>query len=240
MDFKCVVIDDEQHAVDAMARYIENMPNLVLASTFTSSLSALQAIHTEDELDFIFLDIEMPEISGLELAESLRSKTRFLIFTTSHSKHALAAFDLQANQYLLKPISFAKFALIVDSLLKGIIPKAAEVSKIPEKRLKFVKADHKNSYHYIDPSEIIFIQAAKNYVHIHTEKGNIMTHMGLSHIEAALSASDFIRINKSYIIAKNAIRKIEGNLIRLKNGEAFQVGETYKANFVAFIKGDMM
>jgi len=212
MNFKCVVIDDEQYAVDAMAKYIADMPGLTLFKTFTSSL----------------------------LAESLRSKTRFLIFITSHAKHALTAFDLQVNQYLLKPISFAKFALTINFLLEGLEPTRPVLQQVQKKGLQFIKADQKNSFHYIDPEEILFIQAAKNYVHIYTDKDSFVTHMGLNHIEAALAPNNFIRISKSYIIAKNAIRKIEGNQVRLKNNETFQIGETYKSNFTAFIKENMI
>ncbi|MDQ7947612.1 MAG: LytTR family DNA-binding domain-containing protein [Pedobacter sp.] len=239
MDFRCVVIDDEQYAVDALARYIADMPNLILSKTFTSALQALQGISAADDLDFIFLDIEMPEISGLELAETLRSKTRFLVFTTSHSKHALAAYNLDVNQYLLKPISFATFALKINALMNSLEPSRKLSATVKPKGLQFIKADQKNSYHYLDLEQIIFVQAAKNYVHIYTDKESFITHMGLNHMETALSVDHFIRISKSFIIAKNAIRKIEGNSVRLKNGETFQIGESYKANFLAFVKENM-
>lgn len=238
MDFKCVIIDDEQYAVDTLAKYIADMPNLKLIKTFTSSLQALQSVSAADEIDFIFLDIEMPEISGLELAEILRSKTRFLVVTTSHSRHALEAYDLDVNQYLLKPISLAKFAVKVSNLINSIKP-AAKPSPTSNKRLQFIKADQKNSFHCIDLQQVIYIQADKNYVHIYTDNECYVTHMGLNHMELTLDAENFIRVSKSYIIAKNAIRKIEGNTIKLKNNKTYQIGETYKANFQAFMKANM-
>jgi two-component system LytT family response regulator len=239
MSFKCVVIDDEQYAVDAMAKYIGHLPNFVVHQTYTNPLLALQSIVTEDAIDFIFLDIEMPELSGLELAESLRSKTRFLIFTTSHPKHALTAFNLQASQYLLKPISFAKFAAAVNFLVNST--QSISAIPIPQKTIaQFIKADHKNAFHYINPEDILYIQAAKNYIYIYTDAEHFVTHMGLSHIEAALGMKDFIRISKSYIIAKRAIKKIEGNCVRLKNNESFQIGETYKTDFFNFMKANMV
>jgi two-component system LytT family response regulator len=239
MSLKCIVIDDQQYAIDAMARYINDMPNMKVAKTFNKPLDALASITSEDAIDFIFLDIEMPGISGLELAKSLRERTRFLVFTTSHDKHALAAFQLQANQYLLKPISFAKFALTVNSILKNV-DLAPTTANLPTDQFQFIKAEYKNSYHYINPADILYVQAAKNYVIINTDHEQFVTHLGISSIENALAPRDFIRISKSYIIAKRAIRKIEGNSIKLKNSEIFQIGRTYKPTFVSFMKENMI
>jgi DNA-binding LytR/AlgR family response regulator len=187
----------------------------------------------------------MPELSGLELATSLRNKTKFLIFTTSHSAHALKAFDLNADQYLLKPFSFAKFALAINFLLKkNTADLQNDLSRrniqINETNLKFIKADQKNAYHYIDPTEIVFIEAAKNYVIIYTKDEKYLTHMGLNHIEDALDSNNFIRVNRSYIIAKNAIKKIAGNNIMLKNDKNIQLGNTYKTAFLEFMNKNML
>ena len=239
MSLKCIVIDDQQYAVDAMVRYINDMPNMVVSKTFTKPLLALDSISTTDDVDFIFLDIEMPGISGLELAKILREKTRFLVFTTSHDRHALSAFQLQASQYLLKPISFSKFALTINALLQnaanGLVPHHKKKTQF-----HFVKAEFKNTYHYIDPVEILYIQAAKNYVVITTNQEQFITHVGLSNIENSLPKTDFIRISKSYIIAKSAIKKIEGNMVRLRNTESLQIGRTYKPSFVNFMKENMI
>lgn len=239
MDLKCIVIDDEQHAVDALVSYIHKILNLEVFTTYTNPLTALTQIRKEDAIDFIFLDIEMPEISGLELAKSLRDKTKFLIFTTGHSSHALSAFDLNANQYLLKPISFAKFAASVDYILKDVSSHQTPNLAIPN-TLCFIKADQKNAYHYIDATEIIYVEAAKNYVIIYTAEEQYITHMGLNHVENALKPDDFIRINKSNIIAKSAIKKIEGHTIILKNGKDFQLGSTYKPAFQEFLNRSIL
>ncbi len=245
MNLKCVVIDDEQYAIEAIVSYIDRMPGLTLFQTFSKPTQALTEIKSIDDIGIIFLDIEMPELSGLELAKSLREKTKFLIFTTGHSKHALTAFHLNVDQYLLKPITFAQFALTIDYLAKSTmqisaISPADQPFDSSKNNFQFVKADQRNAYYYIDPLEITHIQAARNYVIIYTLKEQYTTHMGLNHIEAALSKDHFIRIGKSYIIAKAAIKKIEGHSIKLKNNEVFQLGDVYKAAFVAFMKQDMM
>ena len=245
MDLKCVVIDDEGYAVNALVNYINKMHGLSVYRTFTKPTQALAEISALDDIDIIFLDIEMPEISGLDLSKCLRDKTKFMVFTTSHAKHALTAFGLNANQYLLKPITFANFVLTIDFLLKSIsvnsIINESKQNSIKAQigKLKFIKADQRNAYHYIDPIEITHIQASKNEVIIYTLKEEFNTNMGLNHMEAALSKEDFIRISKSYIIAKSAIKKIEGNQVKLRNNLVLQIGEVYKSTFSEFVKKDM-
>ena len=238
MPLKCTVIDDEQYAVDTLVAYIAQIPNLVLHSSYLNSVDALHAIKAEDQLDFIFLDIEMPNINGLALAKTLRDKTRYLIFTTGHDGHAITAFDLKASHYLLKPISFSKFALTISEILDAEVStkQASTHSKI-----QFIKADQKNAYHYVDSETIIYIEAAKNYVIIYTNTNEqFVTHMGLNHVEAAINPIYFIRISKSYIIAINSIKKIEGHTIKLKNGKELQLGDVYKPAFYEFLKEGLL
>lgn len=236
MGLKCIIIDDQQYSVDAIVRYINDMPNLEVTATFTDALLALSVVSTGNPVDFIFLDIEMPGISGLELAKSLRDKTRFLVFITSHERHALGAFELYANQYLLKPISFPKFAATVTELLKQV---GGGVPNSPH-RFQFIKAEYKNTYHYINPAEILYIKATGNYVLIIIGNEQFVTHTSLNALEAALPKTDFIRISKSFMIAKGAIKKIEGNSIKLKNDQVVQLGRTYRQNFVNFVKENMI
>lgn len=239
MVYKCIIIDDDQYAIDAIARYISQMPNLAVGKTFTSPVEALQSINRGDDATFIFLDIEMPGISGLELATQLRGLTKFLIFTTSHSKHALEAFQVMANQYLLKPITFANFAFVVNHFLESQAIANQTVNE-PPRLLQFIKADQKNSFHQIAINDIQYIKGAKNYVIIYTETSYFMTHSGLNQMEAALPDTHFIRISKSFIVSKNAIKKIQGNLVKLNSGEGLQIGGVYKAKFLDFVKANMI
>lgn len=241
MKFKCVLIDDEQYAIDALAGYIDQMPNLSVHTTFTNPIATLSAISNDDEIDFIFLDIEMPGINGLELAKVLRNKTRFLIFTTGHSGHAIAAYDVKATHYLLKPISFSKFALTITEILASE-PSKLTVKEQPKPKLLFLKADQKNSFHYVDPNLIIYIEAAKNYVIIHKTEPNeqLLTYVGLNHVEAMLDPAFFIRISKSFLIAKNAIKKLEGNTIKLIDGTTLQLGTIYRPKFLLFLNQSLL
>lgn len=239
MSLKCIIIDDEQYAIDALVGYVEKLPDLSVFATYSSALAALTTIKKEDHIDFIFLDIEMPEISGLELAKSLRDKAKFLIFTTGHPSHALTAFDLNANQYLLKPITFGKFATTIDFILKDV-GNHRTMQPTSNSKLRFIKADNKNAYHYIDSTEILHISAAKNYSIIYTAREQFVTYMGLSYVETAVDPADFIRINKSTIIAKKTIRKIEGHTIILTNDKSFQLGDIYKPAFKAFLNESLL
>lgn len=239
MKVKCIIIDDEQYAIEGLAGYVEKMPGLMLHATYSSALTALNQIKIEDQVDFIFMDIEMPEISGLELAKRLRDKTRFLIFTTGHPSYALDAFDVHADQYLLKPITFSKFATTVDFILNNVTGKPTP-PPTKKSKLKFIKADNKNSFHLIDANEVLYIAAAKNYSIIYTTGEQFVTHTGLNQVEAAMDESDFIRVNKSTVIAKKAIRKVEGHKIILKNDKDFQLGDFYKTKFKVFLNEYML
>ncbi|WP_199119006.1 LytTR family DNA-binding domain-containing protein [Pedobacter sp. ASV28] len=244
MNLKCVVIDDDDFAIDSMVDYISEMPGLGIYRTFNNPTLALNEIRVGDEIDFIFLDIEMPGISGLELAAQLRDKTRYLIFTTSHSGYALKAFNLNIDQYLLKPFSFADFAFKINYLLKNSTELSSKIQLAQEppsgQEQYFIKADSKNSYHQIDPDEIIYVEAAKNYVVVYTVSENFITLMGLSEMERSLDQSKFIRISKSFIVAKKAIKKIEGNSIRVANNKTLQLGEKYRPKFLDFLKQNLL
>ncbi len=236
MNLKCIIIDDEEYAIDALAGYINQINYLNLYAAYTNPVDAINSIRKEDEIDFIFLDIEMPELDGLSLAKLLRNKTKYLIFTTGHPNHAIEAFDLKVDHYLLKPISFAKFALTISEIVAEASFSTSQI------QLKFIKGDSKSSYHYIDYNNIICIEAARNYVIIHTNQNaeQFITYMGLNHVEQSLDNTEFIRVNKSYIIAKKAIKKVDGNTIKLINEKIISIGITYKTKFNLFLNNNLM
>ncbi|RZK88119.1 MAG: response regulator transcription factor [Pedobacter sp.] len=236
---KCILIDDEQYAIDALTNYIEAMPNLEIEATYTDPLLALSELNKQAQKDFIFLDIEMPGISGIELAKELREKCKFLIFTTGHPSYAVEAFDIKADHYLLKPVTLSKFALTINKLLNQEDPK---VKIAPEKRkLQFVKGDQKHSYHFIDEGNITAIIADRNNVYVHTlQDGMHEVRLSLSQVESALGEENFIRINKSTIIAKAQIRKTEGDNIMLKDGKTYVLGSTFKKAFLYFMQANLL
>ncbi|RZA24711.1 MAG: response regulator transcription factor, partial [Proteobacteria bacterium] len=166
---------------------------------------------------------------GLELAKNIREKAKYLVFTTAHPDYALQAFDVQSDQYLLKPISFAKFALGIDRILKKEANNAKAASKDADQvAALYIKGDHKYAFSNIAIDEILYIKALQNYIQIITKTETHTTYLTLKEIEKALENHAFIRVNKSNIVAKTAIKKVDGNIIRLVNNEMIQIGEGYK------------
>jgi len=241
MNLKCVVIDDEQHAIEVLTDHIAEMPGLTIFKTFTSPVQALTEISTDDEIDLLFMDIDMPGINGLELAKNIREKAKYLIFTTAHPDYALQAFDVQSDQYLLKPISFAKFALGIDRILKKEANNVKATYKEPDQvAALYIKGDHKYAFSNIAIDEILYIKALQNYIQIITKSETHTTYLTLKEIEKALETHPFIRVNKSNIVAKSAIKKVDGNIIRLVNNEMIQIGEGYKETFFTYVQNSLL
>ncbi|MES2418272.1 MAG: LytTR family DNA-binding domain-containing protein [Bacteroidota bacterium] len=243
MSFKCVIIDDQQYSINTLKGYIEQIPELSLHSTYNQPLEAMIAITSVLEIDFIFLDIEMPLINGLELAEIIRAKAKFLVFTTSHPSYALKAFDLKASQYLLKPFSFAKFATVVHDLIENAnLYEQKKTYQQPTTQFKFVKGFGKNDFLSIDLKAIIFIAADRNYTEIHSVPPVklYLLRMGINHMETELGNDDFIRINKSTIAARAHIRKVKGNTITLSDGSIFALGAVYRDDVLKFMNAHLL
>lgn len=241
MDLKCVVVDDEHHAIEVLSDHVDEMPGLALLKTFDSPIQALAGISEEDNIDILFLDIDMPGISGLELAKAVREKIRYLIFTTAHPDYALEAFDLQTDNYLLKPISFSKFALAIDKILKkeSTYAKGSESEEIKISEI-FIKGDHKHAFSNVALDSILYIKALTNYIQIFTKTETHTTYLTLKEMEKALENHPFIRVNKSNIVAKSAIRKVDGNMVRLANNEMLQIGELYKDSFFEYVQKSLL
>lgn len=236
MDSKlnCVIIDDEKHAVDLLADYIETIPNLHLIKYFTDPLKALMDITLEDNIDIIFMDVDMPGMTGLDLSLAIRYKTRYLVFTTAHSKYAIDAFGVQANEYLLKPISISKFALTVNRLLKS----EADLKKeMGAEDFFFVKTDQVQKYIKINLRDLVAIEGLNNYVKIHTVNGIHIAYLTIKELEAKLEGnSSFIRVQRSFIISMDYINKVEGASITLNNKLEVPLGSTYRKQFLTFLE----
>lgn len=233
-NYRCIVIDDEQHAIELLSDYIEAMPRLQLVKSYSNPIAALMDTNAGETYDFIFMDIDMPQLSGIELAMSLRSRTTFLVFTTAHPKYAVEAFEVRADHYLLKPIGMNKFAMTIDLLLKGKEESAAPVFSTDQ--TFFIKSDQKNKMIKVCPDEIIAIEGLKNYVLINTTTQKHIAYLTMKEMEDALQPTGgFFRVHKSFIVAKKFIERVEGRTIRLKNNLEVPIGETYRRDFQNYI-----
>src|SRR5690606_22606578 len=165
MSYNCIIIDDEPDAVEILVDYIQQMPELSLKSSYIDPVKAMAELATQNELvDFVFMDIDMPRISGLDLSRAIRNRTEKLVFTTAHTKYAFEAFEVEADAYLLKPFTFAKFALTINKLIKEK-GKGHGVESIKEFYVK--TTEERNRFVRIKFEDVIDIESVKNYIKIY-------------------------------------------------------------------------
>ena len=220
---KCLIVDDEPLARRLILSYVEQVPQLHCVGTCNTAIEAF-ALLQDSEVDVIFLDIEMPGITGLKLVQSLKVLPR-IIFITAYAQHAADAFELEAVDYLVKPVTFERFSKAVNKLLpKGQHPNVEQLP-VPEESHIFLKADRrlvKIAYH-----EICYIEALGDYLKIHRPDEPLIVYMTLSKLETLLPASRFIRIHRSTIVNMAYIRFIEGNFMQV-NQTMLSIGQTYR------------
>lgn len=231
----CVIIDDERHAVDLLADHIEAMPNLHLLEYYTDPLQALLGITgATEKIDILFMDVDMPTMTGLVLSEAIRHKIKYLIITTAHSKYAVDAFGVQANDYLLKPISLNKFALVVNRLLKF----EADNSKVVSAEdFFYVRTDQAQKLVRINIKDLLAIEGGNNYINIHTLEKMHTAYLTMKEMETKLEGySSFIRVHRSFIISSDWIEKVEGGNITLRTNLIVPLGGTYKKDFFTLLE----
>lgn len=225
MSINCVVIDDELPAIKQMEVYIERIPFLRLLKSFDNAIEPIAFLQT-NQVDLLFLDIEMEGFTGLQLIKTLRHQPK-IILTTAYDQYALDAFNLNVSDYLLKPISFERFVMAIDRIYDSFqYKKQIESTEGQYKRdYFFVKTDYKMQR--IDFKDILFVEGMKEYLRIHTTNGNIMVLQSFKNLEESLPQNQFIRVHKSYLVAISKIESVERNRIKIGE-ELIPVSETYK------------
>ncbi len=228
--YKCVIIDDDQHAIDGLAKYIGAFPGLRLIDGFTDPFMALTALANAEMMDVIFMDIDMPKISGIELSKEIRHKTRKLIFTTGHTEYAYEAFKINADDYLLKPFTQGEFMISMNKVLpddKGLSRNDFFFVRNKEENHKTVNIKYK---------DVIVVESQRNCVLIHTTSKEVLTYMSLNEISKLFKEHpDFAQFHRSFIISYQHIDYIYGNSIRMTNGVTVTVGDYYRKSFTDFL-----
>ena len=236
---KCLIVDDEQHAIDILIHYIGQTSYLELVASTTKPVEALQIVATQN-IELVFLDIQMPDLSGIDFIKAINGKAR-VILTTAYSEFAIEGFDMDVVDYLLKPIRFPRFLNAVQKAVKIIAEKPAEPEKKSEDDYIFVKTESKGKLLKINLADIEYIEGMKNYVAIYRGGQKTLVYTNLKDLVNHLPANDFIRIHKSFIIPIIRVTGIEGNRILLKNVTAeILIGENYKADLMELIKHKMI
>jgi two-component system LytT family response regulator len=237
---KCIIVDDEQHAIDILMHYISQTPFLQLVGTSTNPIEGLQLL-TEHQPDLVFLDIQMPELSGMDFIKAINGKAK-VILTTAYSEFALEGFELDVVDYLLKPIRLPRFLTAVQKAVKDISSENNNHEAVnTEGDYVFVKTESKGKLLKINLDEIDYIEAMKNYVAIYRNKQKTLVLTSMKDIEEKLPQRQFIRVHKSFIIPINRITGIEGNRLLLKDVTAeILIGESYKAELMEIIRTKMI
>lgn len=229
----CIVIDDEPLALDLLIDYIEKIPFLKLEKTFTNPIEGLGYLQ-ENKVDLVFLDVELPFISGIEFVKCLQTKP-MVIFTTAYEKYALAGYDLEVTDYLVKPIVFERFLKAVNKAYsQNKLSKKIEERHIPvpvrENYPDYIMVKTGYSTIKINLSDIQYIEGLKDYIKIFTSEKAILTLNSLKKIQEILPEANFVRVHRSFIVSLSKIDSIQRN--RIVIGKTFvPVGENYKNAF---------
>lgn len=235
----CIIVDDEQHAIDVLEHYVKQIPSLQLLASFTNPLQALELLNRE-KVDLLFLDIQMPEISGLDFIRAIQGRSK-VILTTAYSEFVTEGFELEVEDYLLKPIPFPRFIKAIQR-----IHSAPPTTELPNSGALvddyfFVKTELKGKMLRINFKDIDYIESMKNYVAIHHNGIRTMALLTMKDLEDRLPATRFLRIHRSFIIAVDKITAIEGNTVLLRNiREGILLGDTYRPAFLEKMKGKIL
>ena len=246
MKLKCILVDDESLARKLLTSYIVKIPELELVATCENALQAKAALQKQ-AIDVMFLDIQMPDLTGIELLKMLKHKP-ITILTTAYSEYALEGYQLEVIDYLLKPISFERFILAVDKAREYLDLKKLQSNQntqqteptneepsntLIHKDYFFVKADYKIIKIIFD--EIFYIEGLREYVRIHTQAQKVITLLSLNKLESVLPKNKFFRIHRSFIINLDKIQEIQGNMVVVDN-QSLTVSKSQKEEFFELIK----
>lgn len=234
----CIIVDDEPLARSEMRSLITEISSIDILGEFSNAPSALDFLK-DNEVDLIFLDIEMPMVTGLEFAEMLPKKS-LIIFTTAYSQYALKSYELEAVDYLLKPIdpqrlekAINKAVLYTELLSKDTVKNTVESNTAD---FLFIKAERR--FYKISFSDIKFIEGLKDYVVIHTKQQKLITAMNLKTIHQKISGETFIRVSKSYVVNMNYIDSFDNHNIYIEDSE-IPLGEVYRSDFFTKFAGGL-
>lgn len=242
---RCIIVDDEPLAQRVVEKFLEDLPNFVIVAKCNDAFEAMEAV-SKHTVDLMFLDINMPKLSGLSFLKTLKNPP-LVIITTAYSEYAMEGYELDVVDYLKKPFSLERFLKAVqkaqerlkkpEPIALGANPSSEPLpieiaSEQSTADFIFIKANKKN--YKVDIDDIYFIEALGDYIKIHTSNSVLVTYQSMKKIESVLPSTIFVRIHKSYIVSLNKIKSVEGNMIEVKN-EKITIGNSYKQAFQDFV-----
>lgn len=228
----CIIVDDEPLAVRLLVSYAEKTPDLNLLASFTDSINAINAIKAQQP-DLLFLDIQMPNIDGMELAHSLPEATR-VVFTTAFKEYAFESYEVNALDFLLKPVRYNKFLAAVEKARKQLQPSPAP--QLQQPNTVFIRVD--GEWRNVAVEQIIYVNGMKDYVmfYLDGEPKPLVTHLTMKAVEEMLPRDRFLRIHRSYIIAVDKIQKVDRNDCVYIGREVIHIPDGYLPAFKSFME----
>ncbi len=241
---RCIVVDDEPLAVEMLAGYVRRTPSLELAGTFTDPVLALSEIGSSMP-DLVFMDIQMPDLNGLELSKLLPSETK-IVFTTAFKEYAFESYEVGAVDYLLKPIKYQKFLEAVSKTekwfsMRSVVTSSEETGNgEKERRSAFIKVD--GEFRNIEFDDILYVAGLKDYVTVHLQSNDqpLVTHITMKAVEDLLPAEKFMRVHRSYIVALDKISAIDSYGDVLIGKTAVPVSDSYRKNVDIYIREHLL
>ena len=232
----CMIVDDEPLAVQLLESYVKKTPGLQLVASFTDSISAINAIK-EQKPHLVFLDIQMPNIDGMELAQSLPEQTR-VVFTTAFKEYAFESYQVNAVDFLLKPIRYNVFLAAVEKVKKlfSAVPEVRPADDAKTSNSAFLRID--GDWQNISFDSIVLVNSVRDYVAFYLEgqQQPLITHLTMKAVEEMLPRERFLRVHRSYIVAVDKIRKIDRNYCIYIANEVIHVPDTYLPAFREFLE----
>ena len=234
---QCIVVDDEPMAIEILAGYCRKTPFLELAQTFEDAISALAWLQRHS-VDLVFLDINMPDLSGIQLVKALGTPP-LIIFTTAYPQHAVTGFELDAVDYLLKPIAFDRFLKAVDKARQRLQSTTAELVPAPSAEHEETPRDYlfiKSGHHHVrlEIDAIRYIESERNYVSLVTDQRRVMALLSMDAALEMLPAGQFARVHKSFIVALRHVDLVETHSLRIGEKE-IPIGDAFRKAFFAMI-----
>lgn len=233
MNLTCMIVDDEPLAVRLLESYVEKTPDVQLLASYTDSIIAINAIK-EQKPDLLFLDIQMPNIDGMELAHSLPAETR-VVFTTAFKEYAFESYEVNALDFLLKPIRYNKFLGSIEKARKVFDSQQTAVQPKQQPNTVFIRVD--GEWRNIPVDQITYVNGMKDYVlfYLDGEKKPLISHLTMKAVEEMLPPDKFLRIHRSYIVAVDKIQKVDRNDCVYIGEEIIHIPDGYQQVFNQFL-----
>lgn len=233
----CMIVDDEPLAVKMLENFVGRTPGLLLTDSFNDPVLALSTLR-QKPVDLLFLDIQMPDLDGMNLSRMVQPETK-IIFTTAFKEYAFDSYEVNALDFLLKPIRYPKFLAAVEKACQWFGMTAVEPVPLKERETVFIRVD--SQYRQVDLSRLLYVSGLKDYVmlYLEDEPRPLITHVTMKAMEEMLPSGRFMRVHRSYIVSLEKIRSIDRNNCLYVGKEVIRVTDAYKEAFSAYLKANV-